>query len=245
MGNTPSVNGVFHTSIKLRKWDNPHRMHNKDLIERLDRVIQAHGGNYKAVSLRAKLGETAVRDIIVGRVRNPGIYTLEKIAYALDTTIADVMKDAPNEKIMLPIAAYVGLGGEVHPYDESEKHPDAGETECPPGLNPRHVTAIRVKGDSMYPIFQSGWVVYYSKRQDIEIPVLRDGWQVSYNQRTEERLSEFFGKPCIVKLKDGRTMLRTIKRGHKAGRYNLVSYNSPDIDDIEIAWAAKIIFIKT
>jgi hypothetical protein len=245
MGYTPTVNGVFHTSNCRSNWDTPHRMHNKDLIERLDRVIRASGGNYKAVSLRAKLGETAVRDIIVGRVKNPGIYTLEKIARALDTTMADVMKPAPDEKIMIPIAAYIGAGGEVHPYHHGEKTPEEKGVECPPGLNPLHVAALRITGDSMYPVFHSGWVVYYSERQDIAIPILRDGWQVPYNERTEERLSEFFGKPCIVKLTDSRTMLGTLKRGHKAGRYTLVSYNSPDIEDVEIEWAAKLIFIKT
>jgi hypothetical protein len=51
--------------------------------------------------------------------------------------------------------------------------------------------------------------------------------------------------PCVVKLTDGRALLKTIKRGTLPGRYRLVSFNSPDIEDVEVEWAAKIIFIRT
>ena len=155
------------------------------------------------------------------------------------------MRFANDHVKKIPISAYVGHGGEVHLYHDGDKGPDATEIECPPGLDPRRVIAIRVKEDSMLPMFHPNWIVYYSEGRDIKIPPLREGWQVSYNERADDRLSEFFNKPCIVKLADGRTMLRILKPGQKPRRYTLASYNSSDIADVEIEWAAKIIFIKT
>jgi hypothetical protein len=48
-----------------------------------------------------------------------------------------------------------------------------------------------------------------------------------------------------MKLADGRMYLRTLRRGSQAGRYNLIGYNSAEIKDAELSWAAKIVFIKT
>jgi transcriptional regulator with XRE-family HTH domain len=214
-------------------------MRESDLIERLGRVIQARGENYKSVSIRAKLGETAVRDILVGRVKNPGIYTLEKIANALDTTISQVMEAEPR---VLRVTSYVGEDGEILP-SEPNSVPD--EVECPLGLLPGAVVAIRVKGDYMYPLLQKEWIVYYSEGKDTRIPVIADGFQVPYNPPGDDPMAEFFNKPCIVKLRNGRTILRTLKKGSVAGKYNLIAYTRPAMDDVEIEWAAKIMYIKT
>jgi hypothetical protein len=72
-----------------------------------------------------------------------------------------------------------------------------------------------------------------------------DGWHASPARAATELFADYYGKPCVVKIADGRTMLKTLKRGSLPGRYNLVSYNSPDIEDVELVWAARINFIKT
>jgi hypothetical protein len=143
----------------------------------------------------------------------------------------------------MPVTAYVGDDGEVHAISG---RPDQFEfVVCPPGLDHRHVVAIRIAGNSMYPVLHKNWIVYYSERRDIAIPIIQGGLQVPYNQPTDEPLSEFEGKPCVVRMKDGRSMLRTLEAGRTPGRYNLISYNAPHIKDAAVEWAAKIVFIKT
>ena len=206
------------------------------------RIRQSKGMTLEEVAEAANTSFAQIQKLEKGE-RRLTIEWMSRIAGALGVRSHDLLADEPLP--MVSIAAYVGNDGEVYPYNDTEKTPEETEVECPPGLNPRHVIAIRVRGDSMYPVFHNGWIVYYSERQDIDIPVLRDGFQVPYNQRTEERLSEFFKKPCIVKLADGRTMLKTLKEGRTPGRYTLSSYNAPDLDEVQVEWAAKIIFIKT
>jgi plasmid maintenance system antidote protein VapI len=145
----------------------------------------------------------------------------------------------------LSLTGYVDDAGEVRLYSDRNDGLQGESVDCPPGLNPASTVAIRIKGDSMYPVFHKGWTVFYTSERDIQIPIIRDGFQVPYNPPSDEPMSEFIGKPCIVKLKDGRSMLRTLKNGTQLGRYTLASYNAPDLEDVEIEWAAKIVYIKT
>jgi hypothetical protein len=56
--------------------------------------------------------------------------------------------------------------------------------------------------------------------------------------------TEFYGKPCVVKLRDGRALLKTLRAGRTAGLYTLTSYNASDIEDAQVEWAARIVFVK-
>lgn len=200
----------------------------------------AQAGASQADLARVLNKTPAVVTNLFNGVRELKVPEAVRISEWLKRPVAEIMG---GNKI--PVQAYVGEGGEVFPYSEAEKLPESRTSECPPGLDPTHVFAIRIKGEAMLPVLQPDWIVYYSDRRDIIIPVIRDGWQVPYNPLTEERLSEFFDKMCVVKLKDGRTMLRTLERGYTPGRYNLTAFNSAKLADMEIDWAAKIIFIKT
>lgn len=160
-----------------------------------------------------------------------------------------------KEKIQIPVRGIAGAGGEIFTNDyeehtaralvESEVPDFNGDVvDVPPELDPEGIVAVRIQGDSMFPVFQDGWIVYYSERCNIDIPRIKQGFQVNYNSQESDAMSEFFGKPCVVKMKDGRTMIKTLKRGSHTGKYNLTSYNAPDIENVELEWAAKIVFIK-
>ena len=167
---------------------------------------------------------------------------LYKLASALSRRPHELLEEGPR---MIRVSAYVGEDGEVHPYNDSEKTPEDPDVASPPGLDPTGVVAIRIKSESMMPVLQPEWVVFYSDRRDTIMPLLQGGWQVPYNQPTEEPLSEFFDKMCIIKLRDGRTMLRTLNRGYANGKYILSAFNRTALVDVEIEWAAKIVYIKT
>lgn len=91
MGNSPFVNGKDHPRLKKFIWDNTYV---QTLAEKIISLMEEQGFNYKSLSLAAGLGETAVRDIAVGRVRSPKFSTLEKLAKALKCSIPYLLGDS-------------------------------------------------------------------------------------------------------------------------------------------------------
>lgn len=116
------------------------------------------------------------------------------------------------------LAGYVGAAQEVYQFDED----GAGWVDAPPGT-PYDVEAVEVRGDSMLPLYKSGAILYYSKMLPPE---------------------QMLGELCVVRLEDGRNLVKTIRRGAERGLYTLISLNAPDIEDVAIEWAAPIDWIK-
>jgi phage repressor protein C with HTH and peptisase S24 domain len=113
---------------------------------------------------------------------------------------------------------YVGAAQAVYQFDD----PNAGEVEAPPGASPETV-AVEVRGESMWPLFEDGTLLYYSKHLPPE---------------------SMIGRRCIVRLEDDRVLVKSLRRGSAPGFYTLVSLNAPDIEDVALVWAAPIDWIK-
>ena len=126
---------------------------------------------------------------------------------------------------MVQIVGYVGAGAEIFPFDDHMQGNGFEEIECPPGVDPETTVALRIKGDSMMPFMPEGTIVYYSERFD-------------------GGCADYVNKLCVVKIKDGPTLLKILKKGYSKGRFNLMSYNADMIEDARLEWCAKIIFIK-
>jgi transcriptional regulator with XRE-family HTH domain len=161
-----------------------------------------------------------------------------KLAAALGCRAQDIFGDLPAAGI--PVVGFVGAGAEIYAIDDHEHGAGLDEVDAPPGAAGRDIVAVRIRGDSMFPVFQDGWTVYYGER----ITMVHSPAEGQL-QNAADPLSDYFSKPCAVRLVDGRTMLKTLKRGTVPGRYNLVSYDGRDIEDVELDWAARILFIKT
>ena len=55
--------------------------------------MEAAGQNQKSLARAAQLNETAIRDILKGRSKNPRIDTLKAIATVLECTVNDLIGD--------------------------------------------------------------------------------------------------------------------------------------------------------
>jgi hypothetical protein len=55
---------------------------------------------------------------------------------------------------------------------------------------------------------------------------------------------ECLGKLCVVQVKDGPTLLKTLKRGSRRGLFRLESWNALPREDVKILWAARVIDIR-
>lgn len=180
--------------------------------------------------LRKERGLT-LKDVAEGTNTTPGeIWKLEhgqrritldwarRLARVFQVTEHEIMTGA---RPMVAVAGYVGAGAEIIPFDDHAAGAGIDEVRAPPGLDPDRVVAVRVKGDSMFPI-EDGWILFY--RKDVDgVP--------------EDALGRF----CIVKLRDGRMLAKQVRRGPTRGRFNLVSSSGPIIEDAEVIWAARVL----
>lgn len=118
----------------------------------------------------------------------------------------------------VPLKGYVGAGQAIYPID------DGGDdlVDAPPTSNGSTV-AVRVRGDSMLPLFEDGSLIYYSRH-------LPPG--------------EMLNRRCVAKLADGRMLVKTLRRGAGEGFWTLTSTNSADIEDVVVEWVAPIDWIK-
>ncbi len=112
----------------------------------------------------------------------------------------------------------VGAGSEVTRFDEGVVLQDI---ELPPGFESCNVAEIT--GDSQYPL-QEGWLIFYEAEHQ-GIP------------------DDIIGKLAVVQIKDGPTLLKTVKRGTKKGLFRLESWNAPAREDVKLVWAAKVLSI--
>jgi len=123
----------------------------------------------------------------------------------------------------VPIVGYIGAGAELYPYDDHAKGASLDEIPAPPGSHESAVAVI-VRGDSMFPIFSDGDIIIYSLQ--------------------EHDATNFINRRCIVKLRDGRVMVKTLMSGSAAGLFILMSYNHPPIVDVALEWVAKIEWVQ-
>lgn len=151
---------------------------------------------------------------------------MRRIATAFEIDPGDLL-DASERNI--PVIGYVGAGQFVA-FDDHAKGQGIGETECPRGLDPKATVAVRVRGDSMAPLIQDGWLLFYSRTPESDATAV-------------------LGKTCIVKIEgengaEGDTMVRQVRRGFTPGRFNLVPMNGAMAEDVALEWAAPVLDMK-
>lgn len=94
-------------------WENSCAMA-ETLPQRLNRIIKETPGlTMKGLSLKATLGTTAVRDIIVGKSRNPQYSTVKAIADALDMPLTDLLSPDELNHMSKEDAERIGLMKEL------------------------------------------------------------------------------------------------------------------------------------
>ena len=120
---------------------------------------------------------------------------------------------------MVPVVGYVGGGSEIFPFDDYARGSGFEEAEAPPGIAADTVSVV-VRGDSMYPRYFDGEQLFYV--------------------RDDRPPDELVGKECIVRLTDGRMIVKIVRRGSKQGRFHLESWNAPIMEDQEVEWAAPV-----
>jgi transcriptional regulator with XRE-family HTH domain len=150
-------------------------------------------------------------------------YWLEKLGKAFNCNPLDIISDDSHKKV--PVMGYVGAGFEVFVLDENMVGDGLEEVDCPIGYDPHNIVALRVRGDSMIPMLEDGWLVFYSK---------------AFNGIPDDAV----GKYCVVKMANDGLAIKKLKKGSKLGYFHLISHNTEPQFDVVLEWAAKIIDIR-
>lgn len=121
----------------------------------------------------------------------------------------------------VPLKGYVGAGAAAHFYGDADSEL---ERVPAPKKSSKHTVAVEIRGESLGRLFDS-WLVYYD---EVRSPVTQD----------------MIGVLCVVGLNDDRVLVKRIKRARTPGLFHLESNTEGTINDVEIAWAAKVIDMK-
>jgi len=159
-----------------------------------------------------------------------------KIADWLGVEMSAVM-GSQNSLTRVPIIGEVGAGGLVFSIDDLPLIPRTLEEadrdyincefiDAPPGNYPDGLVALRVAHDSQKPFMPPGTIVYYTLRT------------------LGGASDECIGKMCVIQTKEGATMLKIVRRGLIHGHFDLHSYNMDVIESVELAWCARVVFVK-
>ena len=188
-----------------------------DKLLRIREILRERGLSSRELADMTQIDPSELSRILTEN-RRTNTDRLKKIADALELSIAALFR-----KREIPIVGYIGAGAEFYPIDDHAHGGGIDYIEARTGWG-NNAVAVRVRGDSMYPVYMENDVlVYDQKNKDIE---------------------DLIGKRCIVKLADGRILLKIIHRGSGPGLSNLLSFNAAPIPDVAIEWAAKILSVE-
>lgn len=126
------------------------------------------------------------------------------------------------------VVGEVGAGAKIYPYDDYAQGAAIELVDRPLGGDlPDDIVAVRVRGDSMEPQFEAGWLLFYEKTQD-GVP------------------ENCINAICVVKLADESMMVKKVKKGSQKGLFHLFSKNpahEPLIDQ-NLLWAARVLDMR-
>lgn len=117
----------------------------------------------------------------------------------------------------IPLVGYVGAGAEIFPMDVLDR------VEAPPGVAGPNTVAVRVKGDSMLPVYRDGDLIYYDDHQPPE---------------------QLIGRDVVVELEDGRHLVKQLMPSPILGTWTLLSHNAAPITEARVVWAARVRWVQ-
>ncbi|MGP1276026.1 MAG: hypothetical protein ACQRW7_11465 [Caulobacterales bacterium] len=121
------------------------------------------------------------------------------------------------------VKGYLGAGGGITPFEGLAQGQGFYDVAYPTGAAPgMKLAAMEIRGFSMPPA-QDGWLVYYEERGHVDLDAI-------------------LNRPCVVELKTGDLVFKTVRRGFQPGRFSLHSWDGREpMDDVEIRRAMPIV----
>lgn len=194
------------------------------VIERFRKAREDAGLSQSELARRVGVRQQTIASIESGAIKSTkAIYRFAAEMGVQASFLDPEIPAAPDGNRLVPLLGYVGAGAEIFSIDDHEKGASIEEIPAPPGVSSESVVALRVRGDSMLPVYKPGDLIFYDKAERGD-------------------LTHLLGKDVIVHLDDGRTFLKELRRSN--GDLYLHSHNAEPIFRPKIAWAAKVRWIE-
>lgn len=193
--------------------------------ERLRWARQNHHGRYKTPTEAARAFGWTVSTYLghENGDRIPSRQAAKRYAKAYGVRWEWLLdKEGPPSAKQQPIKIIgkVEAGGAVVFY-HADKVQDCADLPPHAGI----ATVALEAGSSLRGVADSGWLYFFDDEKKAPAP-------------------DLIGKLCVVALKNGDVLIRTLQPGRKRGRYDLESSTEVTLRDQELAWAARITWIK-
>lgn len=189
------------------------------LTDRLRVLMREHNVKAAPLARRAQLNESAVRDILRGRSKNPGIVTLKKIASVLSLRPSALFEAS----VPWPVVGVVDGEGLVRDVADG----DDVRTDLP---NPFF---FHRAGD---------YSVLVNKSSALE-PMAFSGDYLIFENHGQGLREADLGRPCFCVLADGRRVVRVARVGDSPNRVHLAPlglYGSAE-RDVEVESVSRIL----
>lgn len=191
--------------------------------KRLNDMLTLRGWTQAELARRAGLAKENVKKYCQGTVEQPRGDVIPRLAEAIDVHFVWLRDGVGPQWRRIPVVGYVGAGEQFHAVDDLAQ--GAGHDSVDLDLSGADPIAVQVRGDSMMPVYRPG-----------------DRLLCSRLAGSDE--AGFLGKDCVVRLANGDGYVKRVVRGSKPRRYTLLSYAAEPIPDVELEWAAPILWIK-
>lgn len=205
-----------HAVLVATRWD-------PKLGTRLKQLRQMRGLSQAALASRLtpKAPQSAIQKLESGeRELTPS--WMRRLSVPLGISLQAFLADEGVPTV--PLVGYVG----ANPAEEivfEDQGGELGTVEAPPGAHDG--MAVEVRGNSMAPRFFDGDRVFYSRTRGLDPRA-------------------FLNKDCVVRLRDGRTVLKRVERGSRRGVFSLRSYNPAmeTMPDAPVEWIAPVTWVR-
>ncbi len=191
------------------------------LTDRLRALMKEHRVKAAPLARAANLNESAVRDILRGRSKNPGIVTLKKIASVLNLR-PSALFEADQA---WPVTGAISANGEITRSEGRDEIPYAIENPFF-AYRDEEFEAIAVQGESIAPLaFDGDFLVVHKRESGVDEADL--------------------GRPCVCVLESGERLVRILRPGAETGAYILMPlsvFGSPETN-VRLVAAARIAFV--
>lgn len=192
----------------------------KKTVDFIQRAMEKTGLDATNLARRCKLAPSTLTRLLNGSVTTTlSARTILKIA-EFSGVPSPLTENGKLKSKSVPVFGYVGAGERVIPPCDDGR---IDITEAPIWAE-EGTSAVIVRGESMFPAYWSGDIVFFDANNRIP---------------PEECLF----MECVVYLKTGEAYVKQIQMGRKPGEFVLSSYNAPPIIDAEIEWASPITFV--
>lgn len=199
-------------------------MNLKDILERIEQRLDAEKMTASAASRAATGSPDTIRNwqraLKDGKRTGVSTRSLEALAPILKTTVSWLAEGVGAETVAgVPLKGRVGAGSEIEAIETGPEF-----VEAPADAKPNTV-AVEVDGDSMFPAYEEGTLLYYSRL----LPP-----------------TDLVNRRAVVQLGDGRIFVKILRAGSTPSTWTLQSINPnfADMKDEVVEWAAPIDWIR-